>query len=78
MNPTHKALHDGMIGRRFGKLTVVAKAKRTSSKARFVCRCECGAMIERTGQVLRGGKVTSCCCCRAAMCACGRRFGLAA
>jgi hypothetical protein len=40
-------------GQRVGCLTVVRRAASTSSSARWLCRCDCGAPEYRLGQQLR-------------------------
>lgn len=52
-----------LMGRRFGRLTVVAEAPRNSSgKVRWTCRCDCGKERIAIGTLLASGKVTSCGC----------------
>lgn len=52
-----------LIGRRFGRLTVVAEAPRNSSgKVRWLCRCDCGRGRIVIGTMLVTGHVTSCGC----------------
>lgn len=54
-----------MIGKRFGRLTVIAEGEKsaTSRSARWICRCDCGNITKPiTGEVLRKGKATSCGC----------------
>lgn len=55
---------DEMIGRTFGRLTVVALTdKRTRCRFRiYLCRCECGAEREVPGAHLRNETVRSCGC----------------
>lgn len=52
-----------LMGRRFGKLTVVAEApKNNSGKVRWLCRCDCGKERIVIGTFLATGRVTSCGC----------------
>ena len=54
-----------LTGRRFGRLEVKSYAGLSGSKAYWDCRCSCGALTRVAGQLLRGGKSTSCGCYRA-------------
>lgn len=53
-----------LTGKRFGKLTVIARAPRKPStatrNARWVCRCDCGAIRDVRADQLKRGIVTSC------------------
>lgn len=51
-----------ITGLQFGRLTVMARAPRTGSAARWVCRCECGNETIAWGQNLRNGRSQSCGC----------------
>lgn len=54
-----------LIGQRFGKLTVVARAENDKyGKARWVCKCDCGGTTISCGSSLRGGLSKSCGCIR--------------
>lgn len=54
---------EGMIGRRFGKLTVVREVEQDRHhQRRFQCDCECGKSIVAAGKSLRQGKPKSCGC----------------
>lgn len=56
-----------LIGRRFGRLTVVAEAPRNSSgKVRWLCRCDCGRECIVIGTMLATGRIVSCGCEKAA------------
>lgn len=50
-----------MIGKKFGKLTVVSKAE-SLKEARWICKCECGKEHEASGSHLRRGNITHCGC----------------
>jgi len=52
-----------MIGRRFGRLLVVARGgSRPTMGARWVCQCDCGNRCEPDGANLRRGRTMSCGC----------------
>ena len=52
-----------LMGRRFGKLTVVAEApKNSSGKVQWLCRCDCGKERIVISTILATGRVTSCGC----------------
>jgi len=53
-----------MIGKKFGRLTVIAMtAGRKDSMGYFYsCRCDCGNVIEASGTNVRRGHTTSCGC----------------
>lgn len=55
-----------LTGQRYGRLTVVRLASdRTSEgKARWMCRCDCGAPTTVDARNLRSGSITSCGCFR--------------
>lgn len=61
-----KCLGIDETGNTYGKLTVLYKSinskKYKQSGAIWVCRCECGNVIERRGSFLRRGGCTSCGC----------------
>ena len=53
-----------LIGKRFGKLTVIARADNQGTKAMWVCLCDCGKIKEKavTSYDLKSGKIRSCGC----------------
>ena len=52
-----------MVGKRFGKLTVLARAENNKQgRACWVCLCDCGNRTITTGVYLRRGETTSCGC----------------
>lgn len=54
-----------MVGRRFGRLEVVARAyPNQGTNARWVCLCLCGKVKVVIGYALRLGRSTSCGCQR--------------
>lgn len=49
------------IGTRFSRLTVIGESKnRKNSQILWVCRCDCGKIIEVTGNELRKGNKSKC------------------
>lgn len=60
-----------LLGRRFGALTVMARAeKRPGDRAlRWTCRCDCGRMVVYASTLLVRGRRTSCGCRTARRCA---------
>lgn len=54
-----------MIGKKFGRLTVLEECKeRKDNKRVYKCLCECGNITNVIGTHLRSGKVKSCKCLR--------------
>ena len=56
-----------MIGKRFGRLTVIAEAERPKGKSNcfWICRCDCGTITKPiNGSMLRSGNTKSCGCYR--------------
>ena len=51
-----------MIGKRFGKLTVIAREGLDGKHATWLCECDCGNQIVATGNHLRTGHTQSCGC----------------
>lgn len=47
---------------RHGRLTVLERSTNRNHRARWVCRCECGAVVEVAGGDLRSGNTRSCGC----------------
>ncbi len=61
-----------MIGKRFGKLVVIARADDTYTKANtvidwWICKCDCGTEYKVRGASLRNGHTSSCGCYRLEM-----------
>ena len=51
-----------LIGKRFGKLIVVAKAESKSGQRRWMCQCDCGGTNIVTTGNLNSGHTTNCGC----------------
>ena len=51
-----------LVGRRFGKLNVIARIEPPIGKTRFVCDCDCGNKTVATGIDIKSGNTTSCGC----------------
>lgn len=51
-----------LVGRQFGRLTVVDKRKDRRGKTVWLCRCECGNSIISQASVLLRGKTVACGC----------------
>lgn len=51
-----------MIGRRYGKLTVVSFSHRTSQHKFWICKCDCGNEIKASTGNLQKGDTLSCTC----------------
>ena len=66
----HKLLQSGyhkpydMIGEKHGRLLVLRKGGRSTTGTKWVCRCDCGNIVEVRGSSLRSGNTTSCGCVR--------------
>lgn len=53
-----------MIGRRFTRLTVIARAKNYETRAAWRCACDCGNFVVVDGKKLRTEHTKSCGCYR--------------
>ena len=54
-----------LIGRKFGKLTVIKKVESNSlGRAMWLCKCDCGNEVIVQGTCLRNGNTKSCGCLR--------------
>lgn len=53
-----------MVGKKFGKLTVISFAGSHKNKALWLCRCECGHEVIVPGMHMRQGLTLSCGCLR--------------
>lgn len=56
-----------LTGKKYGRLTVIERAVPTThgDHAKWVCRCECGAVITAASNNLKRGNTTSCGCFQA-------------
>lgn len=71
-----------MVGRRFGRLTVLERVEDPGKERRWLCACDCGTQTVAFGTNIRRGLTSSCGCFRAEMLSArftenlsGRRFG---
>ena len=53
---------EDLMGQRFGRLFVVARAKKVDRRTRWICRCDCGALPIVMAQALKAGLTRSCGC----------------
>lgn len=52
-----------MIGKRFGRLTVISQAEHKSGEQyKYICKCDCGNTVTVPGYSLRSGNTKSCGC----------------
>lgn len=51
-----------LTGQRFGRLLVIEQVPGYTKDTRWVCRCDCGKIVEVRRQSLRKGNTTSCGC----------------
>ena len=52
---------DEMIGRKFGKLTVLERVENAKdNNKQYLCECDCGNKVKKTGSLLKNGKTTKC------------------
>src|SRR6185437_3585812 len=57
-----------ITGQKFGRMTVLSKARSVDGNARWECQCDCGSPVKTVwGNDLRRGKVVSCGCHKAEM-----------
>ena len=55
-------------GQKFGRWTVLERAKNRYGNAYWICRCECGTEKEVSGTYLTNGKTKSCGCLKKELC----------
>jgi hypothetical protein len=53
-----------MLGKKYGRLTIVSRAKNTETRAVWNCVCDCGNTLSVQGKKLRSGHTKSCGCIR--------------
>ena len=51
-----------LTGKKFGRLTVVSKVNRECGKSLWLCKCECGNVVNVTANRLKSGNTRSCGC----------------
>lgn len=68
-----RAWRADLTGQRFGRLVVESAATTVNARRRWVCRCDCGAVIETAIGNLRSGDTRSCGCLRNEMIGARRR-----
>lgn len=54
-----------MVGKTFGRLTVLKQSPRKSGKIYWSCLCSCGKVVDVEGYHLRSGRTKSCGCYKA-------------
>jgi hypothetical protein len=60
-----KQLYKNEINHKYGRLLVVGKSnKRIDNKIVWICKCDCGKLVEVCGRELRNGDTKSCGCYR--------------
>lgn len=64
-----------LTGQRFGMLSVLHRSEQTHSRVYWSCRCDCGRVIEISGNNLKQGHHVSC-GCRRVLPYIGKRFGM--
>lgn len=55
-----------LVGRKYGRLTVVGLAYIKKKQRHWLCKCECGTQVVKSTNLLTSGKVKSCGCLRSA------------
>lgn len=54
-----------ILGNKYGRLLVISRTENSSKKhPKFLCKCDCGAIIEVYSQCLKSGTTRSCGCLR--------------
>ena len=53
-----------MIGKRYGRLTIISRADNDGTRAVWNCKCECGNEVAVQGKKIRSGHTKSCGCYR--------------
>ena len=53
---------ENLVGRKFGRWTVIARAENVGTRAAWLCKCDCGAEHIVRADCLRRGKSLSCGC----------------
>jgi hypothetical protein len=66
---------EDLVGKKFGKLTVLARKPNVEHHTEWLCQCECGNQKVFNGGNLRAGQTTSCGCLRNKGSAAKRLYG---
>ncbi len=56
--------YENLVGKRFGKLTVIQETDIKYSKHRWLCKCDCGGFTTASTSNLKSGHSTTCGCYR--------------
>lgn len=59
---TSQANGCNLLGKIYGKLTVISQVNSQNYRTRWLCRCECGNFVEATARDLQAGDTNSCGC----------------
>jgi hypothetical protein len=62
-----------LSGSRFGRLIVIRRCANRGDRVVFLCRCDCGELVERRAYDLKSGRSQSCGCLWRERCAPGAR-----
>ena len=63
-----------IIGRKFGKLTVLKEGRKTRHNQYYICKCDCGNIKEVRGDNLKSGRTKTCGCINRDII--GQKFGM--
>lgn len=62
-----RIVHDEIMGKKFGRLTVIGWEKGKNNRTVYICKCECGNQTTAIYSDLVSGKKSSCSCLRSDM-----------
>jgi len=62
MSAEHGNRAKNLVGKRYGRLVVTARAANANGKSQWRCLCDCGSSAVRSGNLLTRGDVLSCGC----------------
>ncbi len=51
-----------LVGKKFGRLLVLKKIESKNQRTRFLCKCNCGKIIDAIGSKIKNGSTKSCGC----------------
>lgn len=51
-----------LVGQRFGRLEVLNFSKMIKGRSYFICKCDCGEIVEVQGKLIKSGNTKSCGC----------------